>query len=88
MSNFSTNRLVNQTNGAAKGISQPLAGAILMSVAGALVVGASFYVIQYWPLPVSVAPVMGFAGGACWGLIVGAISGIVLGFLTDENHFS
>lgn len=77
----------SSTNHASQGISMPLAGALVMALAGAVVSGASFYVIKYWPLPASVVPVMGWEGGACWGAVVGALSGLVLGFLTDEKHF-
>ena len=65
----------------------PVAAMIVIAIIAALVSGASFYVIKYWPLPASVAPYFGFQTGAVWGLVVGAISGLVLGFCTDETHF-
>ncbi len=48
---------------------------------------SSFEVIKHWPLPVSVAPYFGWKMGALWGLVVGAVSGLVLGFCTDDSHF-
>jgi hypothetical protein len=68
-------------------IGLPSAAMVVIGLISALVSGASFFVIRYWPLPVSVAPYFGFTGGALWGLVVGAVSGLVLGFLTDESHF-
>jgi hypothetical protein len=65
----------------------PLAAALLVGLISAIVVGLSFYVIRYWPIPASVAPYMGFTGGFWWGLIIGGISGWVLGFLVDDSHF-
>ncbi len=84
MTNTSTKRTASENSQA---LAMPLAGALLMSLVGAVVVGASFCVIKYWPLPASVAPVMGFEGGACWGAVVGALSGLVIGYLIDEKHF-
>ena len=66
----------------------PVVGAILMAVVSALVVGFSFVVIKFWPQPASVAPALGFVGGAWWGIIVGGMTGFILGFLTDDKHFS
>jgi hypothetical protein len=60
---------------------------IVMAILTAVVSGASFEVINYWPLPVSVAPYMGFQGGAVWGLVIGAITGLVIGFAVDDKHF-
>lgn len=71
-----------------KGMGLPLEAMILMSLLSAVIVGFSFVVIKYWPLPASVSPYMGFNGGFCWGLVVGAISGFVLGYLVDETHFA
>lgn len=71
----------------AAGSSLPVAAMIVMALVSALVVGGSFEVIKHWPLPVSIAPYFGFKGGAIWGLVVGAFSGLVLGFLTDDSHF-
>lgn len=70
------------------GISLPIVGAILMAVVSALVVGYSFIVIKYWPQPASVAPGLSFVEGAWWGAIAGGITGFILGFLTDDKHFS
>jgi tetrahydromethanopterin S-methyltransferase subunit C len=69
------------------GIGLPSAAMVVIGLAGALVSGLSFLVIQYWPLPVSVAPYFGFRQGALWGLVVGAVFGLILGFLTDDSHF-
>lgn len=65
----------------------PLLAAIVVGFTSALVVAFSFEVIKYWPLPASVAPALGFNQGLWWGAIVGAISGLALGFLTDDKHF-
>ena len=71
----------------AAGSSFPIAAMIFLALVSGLVVGGSFEVIKHWSLPVSVAPVFGFKGGFTWGLIAGAFSGLVLGFLTDDSHF-
>lgn len=73
---------------ASSGLSLPMAGMFLMAIAGALVAGGSFEVIKVYPLPQSVDPYFGFAGGATWGLIAGAVVGLVIGFLSDDSHFS
>jgi hypothetical protein len=70
------------------GASLPIVGAVVMAIVSALVVGSSFVVIKYWPQPASVAPYLDFAGGAWWGGVVGAMIGFILGFLTDDKHFS
>ncbi len=65
----------------------PVWAMFFMAGLAAVVVGASFEVIKFYPLPVSVEPYMGFTGGAIWGLICGAVTGLVIGFLTDDSHF-
>ena len=67
--------------------SLPVAAMFFMAVVSALIVGASFEVIKYWPVPVSVVPYFGFKGGAMWGLVAGGLAGLILGFLTDDSHF-
>jgi hypothetical protein len=74
-------------NATKSGFPFPASAMVVSALVSALVVGLSFVVIKYWPLPVSVAPYFGFKIGALWGLVVGAISGLVLGFITDEKHF-
>ena len=71
----------------ATGLPMPMAGALLVGIAGALVTGTSFWFITIWPLPVSVEPMMDFQGGCVWGGVIGAIAGLVIGFLVDEKHF-
>lgn len=68
-------------------LSTAMLGAIFCGVLSALVVGFSFEVIKYWPQPASVAPALSFQDGVLWGAIVGGLSGLILGFLTDEKHF-
>ena len=65
----------------------PIQAMLVMAIVGALITGGSFEIINYWPKPASVVPYFGFWDGSMWGLIVGAIAGLVLGFLTDEVHF-
>ncbi len=65
----------------------PIAGMLLVGGAGAIVTGFSFVVINYWPLPPSVAPALDFTGGVWWGGVVGAVTGFVLGFVADEKHY-
>jgi hypothetical protein len=75
------------SNATKSGTSFPVAAMIVIALVAAVVSGASFWIIKYWPLPASVAPYFGFKMGALWGLVVGAVSGLVLGFCTDETHF-
>ncbi len=69
------------------GSSLPFMAMIYMAIFSALIVGASFEVIKYWPLPVSVVPYMDFKGGAIRGAVTGAIFGLIIGFVTDDSHF-
>jgi uncharacterized membrane protein YeaQ/YmgE (transglycosylase-associated protein family) len=72
------------------GLSNALIGMIVMGIAGAIVVGLAFQVIVYWPIPVSITPYFAdslFPTGACWGLIVGATVGYIVGWITDEKHY-
>ncbi|HEY9788324.1 MAG TPA: hypothetical protein V6D17_23245 [Candidatus Obscuribacterales bacterium] len=70
------------------GINLPLAGMVFAGVLSALIVGASFDIIKYWPQPQSVEPYFGFETGIWWGLIAGGVVGLVIGYLTDDSHFS
>jgi hypothetical protein len=61
---------------------------LIIGCLSGLVVAASFEVVKFWPLPASVVPALDFRGGLLWGLVVGGVSGLVLGFLTDDKHFA
>jgi hypothetical protein len=72
-------------------VSVPILAMMIFAIAGALLVGASFQVIIFWPQPVAVAPYFEdslFATGAVWGLVVCGSVGWLIGWLTDENHFT
>lgn len=69
-------------------VSMPVAGMVVVGVGGALVTSASCEAIKYWPLPVSVTPYFGWQEGLAWGLVVGALVGLVIGYLMDEKYFS
>ncbi|MFA6212273.1 MAG: hypothetical protein WCT03_27565 [Candidatus Obscuribacterales bacterium] len=71
----------------ATGSSLPIAAMFVIGIISALVVAGSFEVIKVWPLPSSVVPMFGWKGGLAWGLVVGAVSGLVIGFVTDDSHF-
>jgi hypothetical protein len=45
-------------------------------------------VIRVWPQPASVAPYFGGRIGLIWGLVVGALFGLILGYLVDDAHFA
>lgn len=68
-------------------MSLPLLGAIILGIGGAIVVGASAEVINFWPQPPSIAPYFGWEVGAWWGLVVGVVTGLIIGFITDDKHF-
>ena len=68
-------------------VSTPVLAALVVGALSAIVVGFSFEVIKYWPLPASVTPALNFQEGLYWGAIVGGLTGLILGFLTDEKHF-
>ena len=70
------------------GFSFPIAAMLVIGVASALVTGASFWIITRWPLPASVEPYYNFHPGWVWGAVIGGVSGLVIGYLTDERHFS
>ncbi|HIA54596.1 MAG TPA: hypothetical protein EYN91_21340 [Candidatus Melainabacteria bacterium] len=69
------------------GPSLPLNAMFIMAALGFVIVGASFEVIKYYPLPASVDPYFDWVTGGCWGLVVGAVAGLVLGYLTDDKYF-
>lgn len=75
---------------AARGMSYPILAMIVCALAGGVITGLSFQVITWWPLPISVAPYFEdslFPTGFAWGAVIGALVGLVLGFITDEVHF-
>lgn len=69
------------------GMSSPVIGMLVMGVAGAIIVALQCAVIPYWPQPASVAPYFGWETGLWWGLIVGALVGLYVGFIVDEKHY-
>ena len=75
-------------NQPSSGIGLPTKAMVVIGLLSGLVVGLSMWVINYWPLPASVAPYFGFRWGFVWGAVVGGISGLILGFLTDDKHFA
>ncbi|MDX2105681.1 MAG: hypothetical protein SFY67_04690 [Candidatus Melainabacteria bacterium] len=66
----------------------PIWAMLLMAGLGAVLSGASFEVIKVYPLPQSVEPYLNFGGGAIWGVIIGGVTGFVIGHLTDDSHFT
>lgn len=70
------------------GLSKPVAAMIIMAILGALVSGGSFELIKHWPLPQSVEPYFGWEIGWVWGLCAGGVFGFILGFITDDRHFT
>ncbi len=65
----------------------PLVGMLFMGAVGMVVSALSFIVIRYWPVPVSVAPYFGGRVGLVWGLVCGAVFGLILGYCVDDSHF-
>ncbi|MBX9724158.1 MAG: hypothetical protein K2X81_22310 [Candidatus Obscuribacterales bacterium] len=70
-----------------EGMSLPIIGMLLLGVLGAVITAAQCEVIKYWPLPVSIAPYFGGEVGFWWGLVVGAVVGLFVGFISDEKHY-
>jgi len=69
-------------------VNMPIVGMLILGILGAVIVSASCAVISHWPLPVSVVPYFGGAQGFWWGAVVGAITGLIIGYLVDEKHFT
>ncbi len=68
-------------------LSFPAIASVTFAVLGAIVVGASFEIIKYWPQPQSVEPYFDAMTGAVWGFVAGGVFGFILGYLTDDDHF-
>lgn len=69
------------------GYNMPLTMMFIFGLLGAVVVPLCFFLINYWPQPISVVPYFGWKTAFWWGLIVGGLNGLVLGFLNDDSHF-
>jgi cell division protein FtsX len=70
---------------------QPIFAGLFFGVLGALLVGAQFKVITIYPWPVAIAPYFEdnlFGTGAMWGFVVCGFVGWLIGWLSDERHFS
>jgi hypothetical protein len=78
----------NTKNSQSGGLGLPLAAMVIIGLITGLVAGASFEIIKVWPLPVSVVPALNFGQGFAFGAVIGAVSGLVLGFCTDDRHFA
>ncbi len=65
----------------------PVQVGLALGIVGGVIVALSFYIINYWPLPASVAPYFGARMGFVWGAVVGFSFGCILGFLCDDAHF-
>lgn len=72
----------------AGGLGLPTTAMVVIGLVSGVIVGLSMIVIKYYPLPASVVPYFGFRMGFAWGAIVGGVSGLILGFLTDDKHFA
>ena len=68
-------------------MSLPVIGMLILGSLGAITVAAQTAVITVWPLPVSIAPYFGPEVGVWWGLIVGSLVGLFVGFISDERHY-
>ncbi len=79
--------MANQTNNSG-GVNLPIPACVVMAIVTGLVSGASFEVIKYWPLPASIVPALDFPQGFLWGVVVGGVTGLVIGFVTDDSHFA
>ena len=76
-----------QKNKPGQAFSLPVAACIVIGILTGVVSGGSFEIIKYWPLPGSVVPALDFSQGFLWGAVIGGVSGLVLGFATDDSHF-
>jgi hypothetical protein len=79
---------MSENKKACSAVSMPIQGMLLVGSLGGLVTAAGLEVVKYWPLPVSVDPYFGPGTGFVWGVVVGGITGLVIGYLTDERHFN
>ena len=80
--------MANKNENASQGMGMALQAGIVLGILSAIIVAISFWVINYWPLPASVAPYFTWREGLVWGGVVGFIFGSMLGFLNDDRHFT
>ena len=69
------------------GIPYPIQTMIVVGLLSGVIVGLSFVFVPVIPLPQATVPMFDFKGGFIWGLVCGGITGLVMGFLTDDKHF-
>jgi len=78
----------NKTQKSGDFASLPILACLGMALLVGLVSGFSFEIIKVWPIPQSVEPALDFNQGFLFGAVIGAVSGLILGFVTDDNHFA
>lgn len=79
-------KMANKEN-TSTGMSSPVIGMLVLGVASAIIVALQVAVVPYWPQPASVEPYFGWETGLWWGLIVGGLVGLYVGFIVDEKHY-
>ncbi len=79
--------MAKKTDANQEGLPFPLQVGVALGTVGGIIVALSFWVINFWPSPPSVVPVMTFREGFVWGAVIGFSFGCILGYLCDDTHF-